>query len=110
MNNEKQVTIEEKWQRKIDEYVEAEEFEKAQKLADVLKTHSEAQKMRKETEMAVMDRKVAVANTIVQGSNALIELVGFAVHGRWIRMGFKFESTGSISGKTTNKVFLPGKI
>lgn len=109
MNNERQ-DYTEKWQRKIDEYVELEEFEKAQKLTDVLKTHAEAQKMRKETEMAVMDRKVAVANTIVQGSNALIELIGFAVHGRWIRMGFKFESTGSISGKTTNKVFLPGKI
>ena len=124
MDEEKTETFEEKCQQKIEKFIEQEEFDKAQKLTEVLKTHAEVLKTRAEAHKAtveaekaqteknavIADRKIAIINSVIQGGNLLMTIFGYGMRDRWIRMGFKFESTGSISGVTTKQVYLPGKI
>lgn len=106
---------------KIKNYVEQEEFDKAKALMEI--ASKERDLVLKEKELELKEKELAIKNNEIAGnvgvatinaaigaSQLLVDIISLAVHGRWIKMGFGFEATGSISSKTMNKIFLSGKI
>ena len=113
---------------KLEYYVEQEDFAKAKEIMEIINKDvtlqlNEREIDAKDRELDLKERELEIKRDEIYGqvgtglitsaigiSQLLVDIISLAVHGRWIKMGFGFEATGSISSKTMNKIFLNGKI